>query len=225
VGGAGRGHRTRRLRGRPWRRGGANSGARMSSSAIRAGCDPNPIVDMPDLVASRPHDQDHQDACYVGPRPRNDHLSENSRRAAQALRSYTPQAPPQEVPPVAGRASGVHGGQDPRADRAQKAPAGDASVDVPAIDAPMPPMPPIGIDCQTPTLPRRRSGAQRRGGRWQRSRAPPRRSRLDIDVPAIRVWGDEDRRIGRFESGQGTLRHPRGIADLCKFRGPSKLRV
>ncbi len=83
--------------------------------------DPNLIVDMPDLVASRPHDQDHQDACYVGPRPRNDHLSENSRRAAQALRSYTPQAPPQEVPPVAGRASGAHGGQDPRADRAQKA--------------------------------------------------------------------------------------------------------
>ena len=68
--------------------------------------DPNLIVDMPDLVASRPHDQDHQDACYVGPRSRNDHLSENSRRAAQALRSYTPQAPPQEVPPVAGRASG-----------------------------------------------------------------------------------------------------------------------
>jgi len=56
-----------------------------------------------------------------GPRPRNDHPSENSRRAAQALRSYTPQAPPQEVPPVAGRASGADGGQDPRADRAQRA--------------------------------------------------------------------------------------------------------
>jgi len=30
-------------------------------------------------------------------------------------------------------------------------------------------------------------------------------SRLDIDVPAIRVWGDEYRRIGRFESDYHTL--------------------
>lgn len=28
---------------------------------------------------------------------------------------------------------------------------------------------------------------------------------LDIDVPAIRVWGDEYRRIGRFESDYHTL--------------------
>src|SRR5262245_54461754 len=30
-------------------------------------------------------------------------------------------------------------------------------------------------------------------------------ARLDIDVPAIRVWGDEYRRIGRFESDYHTL--------------------
>lgn len=30
-------------------------------------------------------------------------------------------------------------------------------------------------------------------------------SRLDIDVPAIRVWGDEYRRIGRCESDYHTL--------------------
>jgi hypothetical protein len=30
-------------------------------------------------------------------------------------------------------------------------------------------------------------------------------ARLDIDVPAIRVWGDEHRRIGRFESDYHTL--------------------
>jgi hypothetical protein len=30
-------------------------------------------------------------------------------------------------------------------------------------------------------------------------------ARLDIDVPSIRVWGDEYRRIGRFESDYHTL--------------------
>src|SRR2546421_12705978 len=30
-------------------------------------------------------------------------------------------------------------------------------------------------------------------------------AQLDIDVPAIRVWGDEYRRIGRFESDYHTL--------------------